>query len=418
MTATTGTLPPWRDPRAPWPRLLAAVLLGAFAFSAVLLVPPAPVPGDAPTPHLLPPAAAAPVLPVAALDAAEAAVRAELARQAFPGAALALGIGPRVQRVVGIGSIGWRDDAPPASPHGTLYDIASVTKPVATTTAVLLLVDAGRIRLDDPVQRHLPEFEGQFKHRVTWRHLLTHTAGLPGGAVLRGDTPEERLRRVLRTRIPVPPGRVMVYTDLGFLAAWAAAENAAGEPLAEFLEHRVWEPLGMTETRFSPGQECQACAPTLRLDDGTPYRGRPHDLVARRLGGVAGNAGLFSTAHDLGRFAAMVAAGGTLDGVRVLSPESVREIFRQQPGAGRRTLGWVAVCPREDPPEGVACRRPEAVVHNGYAGASIWIDPETRAWVVLLTNRTFERRARERMEDLRWETFRAVSHAARRGAER
>src|SRR5690606_39268842 len=117
----------------------------------------------------------------------------------------------------------------------------------------------------------------------------------------------------LRTRMEIPPGRSLVYTDLGFLALWAAAERAAGEPLERFLERRVWLPLGMHHTRFSPGQECTACAPTLRLRDGTPYRGRPHDLYARRLGGVAGNAGLFSTAHDLARFAAMVAGGGELE---------------------------------------------------------------------------------------------------------
>jgi serine-type D-Ala-D-Ala carboxypeptidase len=398
-----------------WRWRLAALMAGLFAFWGMLLAVLGRMPGDRSPPPELPPAAAAPTLPAAAIAEVERAVRAELAREAFPGAALAVGVGPRIQHVAGLGRIGWRDEAPPVTPDGTLYDLASVTKAVATTLAVLLLVDEGRIRLDEPVQPHLPAFEGQFKHRVTWRHLLTHTSGLPGGAVLRGDTPEERLRRVLRTRIPVPPGHVVVYTDLGHLAAWAAAENVAGEPLTDYLERRLWKPLGMDATVFSPGQDCTACAPTLRLLDGTPYRGRPHDLIARRLDGVAGNAGQFSTARDMARLTAMLANGGELDGVRVLRPESVREIFRQQPGAGRRTLGWVAVCPREDPPEGIACRRPEAIVHNGYTGTSVWIDPRSRGWVVLLSNRTYEMRARERMEALRWETFRAVAEAAAPG---
>jgi CubicO group peptidase (beta-lactamase class C family) len=247
------------------------------------------------------------------------------------------------------------------------------------------------------VQRHLPWFEGQFKERVTWRHLLTHTSGLPGGANIRGDAPRERLRRLLRTRIAEPPGRRVEYTDLGFIALWAAAERAAGEPLQRYLERRVWGPLGMRNTRFAPGMECERCAPTLFLTrSGEPYRGLPNDLYARRLGGVAGNAGLFSTAHDMARFAAMIAGGGEVDGVRVLRQESVREMLRQQPGAGRRTLGWQAVCPDEPPREELPCERPLAYGHTGWTGTSLWVDPDSGLWTVLLTNRTYLVRNRER----------------------
>jgi serine-type D-Ala-D-Ala carboxypeptidase len=418
MTTETVPLPEWRAPHSPVLRALSLLTLAAFGAWALVLGWAARSMDAAGPPGELSAAAAYRPLPPEALRAAETAVRRELERGAFPGAALALGQGPHPQYRAGFGAIGWREQAAPVSPDTTLYDMASVTKAMATTAAVLLLAEEGRIHLDEPLRRHLPEFEGQFKDRVTWRHVLSHTAGLPGGAVLRGETPDERLRRVLRTRIPVPPGRVMVYTDVGFLAAWAAAENAAGEPLTEYLERKLWRPLGMHATRFSPGQECTACAPTLRLDDGTPYRGRPHDLIARRLGGVAGNAGLFSTAHDVGRFVAMVANGGELDGVRVLRPESVREMLTQQPGAGRRTLGWVAVCPGEDPPAGIPCRRPEAVIHNGYTGTSVYLDPETGVWAVLLSNRTYDIRAEERMEPLRWTTFRAVAAAARQTTRR
>ncbi|HEX2189335.1 MAG TPA: serine hydrolase domain-containing protein, partial [Longimicrobiaceae bacterium] len=183
-------------------------------------------------------------------------------------------------------------------------------------------------------------------------------------------------------------------------------ERAAGEPLPRFLERRVWRPLGMTRTRFLPGQECTACAPTLRLSSGEPYRGRPNDLLARRLGGIAGNAGLFSTAGDLARFAAMLANGGELDGVRVLRPETAREMLRQQPGAGRRTLAFVAICPDEPHSEEEPCTRPLAVGHNGWTGTSLWIDPERKAWTVLLTNRSYDVRAPSRMQALREESFR------------
>lgn len=351
----------------------------------------------------------APRLRPAAVSAAEAALREALDDRAFPGAALAVGIGGRSEREVGVGYVRWSDQAPRVSAEGTVYDLASLTKTVATTTAVLLLVEDGKISLDDPVQRSLPEYEGAGKERVTWRHLLTHTAGIPAGANIRGSTDRERLRRLLRTRLTRSPGDGVTYTDVGFLVLWAAAERVAGEPLPRLLERRVWRPLGMNDTGFLPGQECEACAPTLLLSTGEPYRGRPNDLYARRVGGIAGNAGLFSTAHDLGRYAAMLAGGGELDGVRVLRPETVREMLRQQPGAGRRTLGATAFCPGEPARVELACKAPVAYGHTGWTGTSLWVDPASGVWAVLLTNRTYNVRRPANMSGLRWEIFRAAA---------
>ena len=349
-------------------------------------------------------------IPTAALNAAEAAVRAAVEDRALAGAALAVGIGPRIERTAGFGRIGWRTIDAPVSPDSTMYDLASLTKAVATTTAVLLLADEGRIDLDEPVQRDFPEWQGQFKERVTWRQLLTHTSGLPGGANIRGSTPAERLRRILRTRITEPPGRQAEYTDLGFLVLWEAAERVAGEPLDELLERRVWQPLGMQHTRFSPGQECTACAPTLWLrSSNQPFRGEPNDLLARRLGGRVGSAGLFSTAGDLARFTALIAGGGELDGMRILREEAVRELFHQQPGAGRRTLGWRAYCPDEPPEAEIPCDDPIAFGHTGWTGTSLWIDPRSGVWAVLLTNRPYGVAEPERIPELRrevWEKLR------------
>jgi serine-type D-Ala-D-Ala carboxypeptidase len=352
-----------------------------------------------------------PPLGGAALQQARAVVTGELERRAFPGAALAIGNGSRVELVEAYGRIGWRDAAAAVTPHETMYDLGSVTKAVATTIAVLLLVEDGVIALDDPVQTHLPAFEGEWKERITWRHLLSHTSGLPGGAVIRGDSPEERARRLLRTRT-LGPGHLMTYTDLGYLVLWEAAERVAGEPLDSFLERRVWRPLGMTATVFAPGQDCEACAPTLRLSTGTPFRGQPSDLLARRLGGVTGNAGLFSTARDMSRFAAMIAGGGALNGVRILRPETVRELFRQQQGAGRRTLGWTAFCPDEAPDPREPCRAPVAYGHTGWPGTSLWMAPGGGPWVVLLTNRSYDVRAEPRMDWLRAALFGTVTGSA------
>jgi serine-type D-Ala-D-Ala carboxypeptidase len=344
----------------------------------------------------------------AALDGAEALVVAGVG-EAYPGGALAVGLGTQIERVTALGRIGWRPASPLVVADSTLYDLASLTKAMATTMAVLLLVQDGVIGLDDPVQRHLPGFEGEAKDRVTWRHLLTHMSGLPPGAAVRGSTPEERLRRLLRTKLHVPPGREAVYSDIGYVVLWAAAEQAAGEALPDLLERRVWSPLGMHATRFAPGRDCEQCAPTLRLRTGEPFRGVSNDPLARQLGGIAGHAGLFSTIRDVARFAAMIGGGGELDGVRVLDASLVLELLRQQPGAGRRTLGWNAFCPDEEP-TAQPCMQPAAYGHTGWTGTSIWLDPVAGHWVVLLTNRSYERADRPvPLGALRRDLFRVVA---------
>jgi CubicO group peptidase (beta-lactamase class C family) len=326
--------------------------------------------------------------------------------EAYPGGAFAIGSGAQVELVSSTGRIGWREASPPVITDSTLYDLASLTKAMATAIAVLLLVEDGRIELDDPVRRHLPQFEGIWKDDVTWRHLLTHTSGLPPGAAIRGTTPQERQRRLLRTRLHMPPGRDVVYSDLGFVALWAAAQNAAGEPLPALLQRRVFEPLGMHSTHFAPGRDCELCAPTLRLRTGEPFRGVPSDELARALGGVTGNAGLFATIGDVARFTAMVANRGELDGVRILDASLVEELLRQQPDAGRRTLGWTAICPDEEPVASIPCAAPIAYGHNGWTGTSIWLDPESGRWAVILTNRSYERPNRPfPLEGLRRDVF-------------
>jgi serine-type D-Ala-D-Ala carboxypeptidase len=390
-------------------RRVASILFAAMVVLSVVLAIGAVREGaDVPHDAVGPAPAGPPPVEAAALASARGAVLAELERNAFPGAVLAIGTGPRVELVEAYGRIGWRDAAAAVAAHETLYDLGSVTKAVATTIAVLILAEDGRIDLDEPVQPHLPGFEGEWKDRITWRHLLTHTSGLPAGAAIRGDDPEERARRLLRTRT-LGPGHLMTYTDVGYLVLWEAAQRVAGEPLERFLERRVWRPLGMRSTRFSPGQECEQCAPTLRLSTGVPFRGMPSDLLARRLGGVTGNAGLFSTGRDMSLFAAMIAGGGELDGVRILRAESVRELLRQQEGAGRRTLGWTAFCPDEEPDPRIACENPVAYGHTGWPGTSLWMSADGGPWAVLLTNRSYDARAEPRMDSLRAAIFSAVT---------
>lgn len=326
---------------------------------------------------------------------------------AFPGAAVAVGVGASASYTMGIGAIGWTRNAPSVDPAVTRYDLASLTKVVATAAAVMLLVDDGRMGLDDPVSRYLPEFAAGPKSGVTIRHMLTHTAGLPAGAVLNGKDRAERIARAKSFSIYPPPGVRVEYSDIGFVLLWEAAEVAAGEPLTGYLERRLYGPLGMSSTGFSPGLDCEECAPTGRLRDQSLYRGKPFDPLGQRLDGVTGSSGLFSTAHDLGRFAAMIANGGELDGVRVLSRESVDEFIGVQPVAGSYRLGWESVCDGDEE-SADPCPTVDAIGHTGWTGTAIYIDPPSGTWLVLLTNRTYEPRADNPLRDLRSMTLRTV----------
>jgi CubicO group peptidase (beta-lactamase class C family) len=379
------------------PVLLSLTMASSVAVPSLRAVEPGPPPAGNPEHPLAAPFTAG--FRFGDLLRAEQTVDAEIERGGFPGAAHAIGRGNRTVVERGIGHLGWADDSPVVDPDYTVYDLASLTKVVATTTAVMLLVEDGKMDLDAPVQRYLPEFAGPLKDQVSVRELLTHTSGLPAGVELSG-TPEEALQRVLTTPLVHAPGTTVEYSDLGFVVLFEAAQRAAGEPLYRLLDRRIFGPLGMLSTTYLPGEQCTRCAPTEVRSDGSPYRGLVHDPTARALGGVAGNAGLFSTAHDLSRFAAMLANGGELDGVRVLKAATIQQFMRRQPGCGTRALGW-------DTPEtdgtGAAGLKisPDAFGHTGFTGTSLWIDPERGTWTVLLANRTFRPQASNRIQAVR-----------------
>lgn len=341
---------------------------------------------------------------------AEAALMRQIDLGSFPGAALVVGVrGQEVHRSA-IGRVGWTDGAQPVDPAETMYDLASLTKAVATTTAVMLLVEDGRMRLDDRVSKWVPEFAGGSETGVTIRQLLSHTAGTRAGASdMNQDAPPADVRRYLVTRpLALKPGEDVLYSDIGFVVLWTAAERAAGQPLPRLLRTRVWHPLGMRSTLFSPAAGCAFCAPTLRLSTGEPYRGGSYDEVGRAMHGLAGNAGLFSTAADLGRFAAMMANGGELDGVRVLREETVRAFLQPQPGAGSFALGWVTYCREGKVPDHVACKEVYGVGHTGATGTALWIEPTTGTWMVLLTNRVYEPRRDVDMQAVRRRVYAAI----------
>lgn len=327
---------------------------------------------------------------------------------AYPSAVIAVGRHGRLALLAAAGHYGV-DDPRPVDPW-TIYDLASLTKVIGLTTACLLLVDEGKLDLEAPVRMYLPEFQGADKDRVTIRHLLTHSSGLPAWRPLFKDaaTRTAALTLVDTTPLTVAPGDSFIYSDLGAITLAQVVERIAGEPLDTFLARRVFEPLGMNRTRYLPPPGWRArIAPTER---DTVFRhrlmhGEVHDENAGRLGGVSGHAGLFSNAPDLARFAGWLLAarsGSVTPGVTLPTPRSetvVRFTTRQRlPPGSSRALGWDT----PSQPSSAGTRLSEqAFGHTGFTGTSIWIDPEKDLFIILLSNRVHPTRANTRIMRVR-----------------
>jgi uncharacterized protein YbbC (DUF1343 family) len=273
----------------------------------------------------------------------------------------------------------------------TIFDLASLTKPLVTASLIQWLVERRKLDLDDKVSTFLPAFAVHGKEPISVRQLLEHTGGLPIVNPLRDyrDGPERAYERLLDLRPEYPPGQHYLYGDLSYLVLGALVEHLSGERLDALAKRILFEPLGMRETGYLPPRsELARIAPT-EVADERPIpliHGEVHDPRAWLLGGVAGNAGVFSTADDVARFARMLLGGGELDGVRVLSRASVQELTRpeQVPGAVR-TPGW-DVSSSYSKARG-RLLSPRAFGHGGYTGTSLWIDPELDLFVGFLSNR-------------------------------
>jgi uncharacterized protein YbbC (DUF1343 family)/CubicO group peptidase (beta-lactamase class C family) len=288
----------------------------------------------------------------------------------------------------------------------TIFDVASLTKIVATATSVMILVERGKVRLSDPVTLHIPELKGEGRDRITVEQLLTHRAGYAPdfdlGEQWTGN--DEMLKRLYREPLRNAPGARFVYSDISFIALGEIVRRVSGESLDEFARKNIYEPLGMRDTGFRPRAELLTrIAPTENVrgvrsylggtgEQGTEgermLRGEVHDPTANRMGGVAGHAGLFSTVDDLAVFCQMIMNGGELGGVRILSPLGVAEMTRPRQvteDGGARGLGW-------DINTSFSTNRGDlfptgSFGHTGFTGTSIWIDPASETFVVFLSNR-------------------------------
>jgi CubicO group peptidase (beta-lactamase class C family) len=409
-------------------RFARLVLLPLLATACTRSVVTAPTPVTAArtaanpaAPRLAPVDALVPAPPIAVgLDPElparlDSIVRLGLEQGAAPGAALAVGRFGRLVLLKGYGATDYAPGAPAAEPT-TLYDLASLTKVIATTTAAMILEEEGKLDLSRTVQSYLPEFSAPDKATITVRMLLTHRGGLEAFAPLwkefRGRA--DYLTQINARPLANPPGTKVVYSDWDFVLMGLIVERITGTTLDAFTAARVFAPLGMSSTRFTPDTTDAALMRRIALTALDTLRGQLHGTVhdpnAWALGGVAGHAGLFGTARDLAVFAQMLLNGGTYGGVRIVKPTTIARWTSVQDVASSRALGW-------DTPSAVSSAgrffSPRSFGHTGYTGTSIWVDPERGLFVVLLTNRVNSRGEATRHTQLRRDVADAVQSAIR-----
>jgi beta-N-acetylhexosaminidase len=330
-----------------------------------------------------------------------------VAAGAFPGGVLAVGYHDQLA-VHPFGTF-TRDVKAPKVTENTIYDMASLTKVVVTSTSAMMLVQQKRLDLDAPVERYLPEFSAAAKSdpnpswraRITVRMLMLHDSGLPAHRDFykeaKGHDPV--LAKILAEPLVHEPGTQVEYSDLGFILLGEIIERLTGETLEQFAKGHIFAPLGMSDTMYNPPAALRARIAPTELD--TDFRkrllrGEVHDENAFAFGGVSGNAGLFSTASDVAAFAQMLLNGGIYAHHRLLARATIQEFTaRQVIGDSSRTLGWDV----PTPPNSAAGHyfSPSAYGHTGFTGTSLWIDPERDLFVVLLTNRVNPTRANEQI---------------------
>lgn len=319
----------------------------------------------------------------------------------FPGAVLLVA---RHGKIVAQRTYGHSQLIPEKKPMSStmIFDLASMTKPIATATSIMILVEQGKLRLCDEVRRYVPEFStfiaadsSRGEDARLW-HLLTHTSGLPP------YTNAEAVAQIYGTPCPIDslvkhiaqlpklaaPGAEFHYSCLGFITLASIVKQVSGSSIAEFSDKAIFQPLKMTSTGYTPDREViDRCVPT-ELINGKPLVGIVHDPLARLIDGISGNAGLFSTADDLYLFAQMMLNHGTsINGVRILSPLAVDRLTEVHPAVAfsGRGLGWDL--DSDYATNGGDLFGDRAYGHTGYTGTSIWIDPDTETIVIFLTNR-------------------------------
>lgn len=342
--------------------------------------------------------------------AARAILQQAIDQQAFPGAAWGVLHHNKILILEAEGRFTYQAASPNVQPH-TLYDLASVTKVVATTALAMLLYDRGQLQLEALLGDILPGFvigaqPGSGKDQVTLRHLLAHSSGLPGYGRLfeQHHTPQSMLHAALNLPLKARPGTRAEYSDIGFILLGKAIEVLAQENIAPLFAKEIAAPLGLKTTRYCPQQDQQKEIPPTEEDTSFRHRilqGEVQDENCYALGGAAGHAGLFSNAEDVLRFAQCILNHGKTEASQQLfQPETVKLFATKQtePANTSRALGWDTP---SQPSSSGSHFSAGSIGHLGYAGTSLWIDPEKNLAVVLLTNRTWPHRGSKAIQQVR-----------------
>lgn len=339
------------------------------------------------------------------------------ADSAYPGAFAVVGTHAGVLAEYGAGTLDWAPG--PAPDEHTMWDLASLSKVIGLTTAIMQLVEQHKVDLDAPLQRYMPAWTGPNKEKVTVRQLITHTSGLPAFKAYDQIThdPDSLAKLMFATPLEAAPGAKMVYSDIGAYMLGRLVEQLTGQSLDLYLHDHVFEPLGMHETMYRPPESLWPRIAPTELDTVQRHRlvrGMVHDERAYYLGGVSAHAGLFSTGHDLARFAQMYLNGGTLDGAHIVQPATIAQFTAYADSAfSNRALGWQKP---EYPGMRFTTSAPWAghtmasrsYGHTGFTGTSIGIDPTRDLFVILLTNRVDPTRNNNKISGVRRQLTDAV----------
>jgi CubicO group peptidase (beta-lactamase class C family) len=392
------------------------ITLAAAALTGACTPPPPALPAPAPAPRMAVVTVLAPARPAEVGLAADlratldSLARAAIADRAAPAIAIAVGRHGRLVHLAGYGGVDWAAGSA-AVTDSTLFDLASITKVVATTTAAMILEEEGRLDLDRTVASYLPELTDSTKQGITVRMLLTHRGGLEAFAPLyrqfRGR--QQYLEQINARPLRSQPGTQTVYSDWDLILAQLIIERITGQELDAFVRDRVFAPLGMRDMGFRPNLPRDRIAATERdTSRGGLIWGEVHDPNAWAMGGVAGHAGLFGSARDLAVFAQMLMNGGEYGSVRILRPQTIARWTAPQVAGSSRALGW-------DTPSGESSAgrhfSTRSFGHTGYTGTSMWIDPERGLFVILLTTRVNPTAENQKQAPLRRAVADAVQSA-------
>ncbi len=327
----------------------------------------------------------------------------------FPGAVLLFGIDDSFLYEKSFGHYTYNKTSQPVKTN-SIFDLASVSKVVGTTSAAMILVDRGKLKLDEKVITYLPEFNNNGKDKITVRNLLLHNSGLPAFKKYydKYSTAKEVINDIMNLKLIYEPGTKYVYSDLGMITLQKVIEKITGTTLDKFLKKELFEPLGMNLTMYNPPCNLkQNCVPT-EIDNFWRMRllqGEVHDERAYLLNGVAGHAGLFSTAEDLSKFIRMLLNGGVYNGKQIINKKTIDEWTTKQTKQSDRGLGWDTRS-KEKSSSGKYFSM-NSFGHTGYTGTSIWVDKDKKLFVILLTNRVYPTRKNRKIIK-----FRPVIHDA------